>query len=131
MASAIAPLLMFHGEAEEAMSFYLSLFANSRVIDLKRYGPEGPGREGTVMRAAISLAGSEILFIDSAVKHPFTFTPATSLFVTCESEAEITRLAAELGRGGKVFMPLDRYPFASKFTWFTDRFGVSWQLNLA
>src|SRR6185437_16606880 len=131
MASAIAPLLMFHGEAEEAMAFYFSLFANSRMVDLKRYGPEGPGREGTVMRAAISVAGHEILCIDSAVKHPFTFTPATSLFVTCETDDEITRLAGALGKGGKVFMPLDAYPFATRFTCLTDRFGVSWQLSLA
>ena len=83
------------------------------------------------MRATISLADSEIMCIDSAVRHPFTFTPATSLFVACASDEEITRLAAELGRGGKVFMPLDAYPFASKFTWLNDRFGVSWQLSLA
>lgn len=130
MPSKITPFLMFHGEAEEAMTFYLSLFANSKMIDIRRYGAEGPGREGTVMRATVSLAGSEVMCIDSAVKHPFTFTPATSLFVTCETDEEITRLAAELGKGGKVFMPLDSYPFATKFTWLTDRFGVSWQLSL-
>jgi predicted 3-demethylubiquinone-9 3-methyltransferase (glyoxalase superfamily) len=131
MASKITPLLMFHGEAEEAMTFYLSLFADSKMVDIRRYGPEGPGREGTVMRATVSLAGSEVMCIDSAVRHPFTFTPATSLFVACRSDEEITRLAAALGKGGKVFMPLDAYPFASKFTWLTDRFGVSWQLNLS
>ncbi len=130
MAEKIRPLLMFHGEAEEAMDFYLSLFADSKMVDMRRYGSEGPGREGTVMRATICLGGSEIMFIDSAVRHPFSFTPATSLFVTCQSDEEIARLAAALGKGGKVFMPLDTYPFAKKFTWVADRFGVSWQLSL-
>jgi len=131
MAGKITPFLMFHGEAEEAMTFYLSIFPDSKTIELRRYGREGPGREGTVMRATISLGGSEIMCIDSAVRHPFTFTPATSLFVTCETDDEITRLAGALGKGGKVFMPLDAYPFATRFTWLTDRFGVSWQLSLA
>lgn len=131
MAGKITPFLMFHGEAEEAMAFYLSLFAGSAMVEIRRYGPEGPGREGTVMRGTISLGGSQIICIDSAVKHAFTFTPATSLFVTCDTEDEITRLAGDLGKGGKVFMPLDAYPFATKFTWLTDRFSVSWQLSLA
>ncbi|MBS0221874.1 MAG: VOC family protein [Proteobacteria bacterium] len=131
MAEKIRPFLMFHGEAEEAMNFYLSLFLDSKMVEIRRYGPEGPGREGTVMRATLSLDGSEIMCIDSSVRHPFTFTPATSLFVTCETDEEITRLAAMLGKGGKIFMPLDAYPFATKFTWLADRFGVSWQLTLA
>ncbi len=69
--------------------------------------------------------------IDSYVKHGFTFTPAISLYVNCKSEEEINDLFAELSKGGQVLMPLDRYPFSDKFGWVADRFGVSWQLNLA
>ncbi|MNP81219.1 3-demethylubiquinone-9 3-methyltransferase [compost metagenome] len=68
--------------------------------------------------------------IDSYVKHGFTFTPAVSLYVNCESEAEIDRVYAALSQGGQVLMPLGEYPFSSKFGWVADQFGVSWQLNL-
>lgn len=68
--------------------------------------------------------------IDSSVKHAFTFTPAMSLFVTCDSETEIDEVFAKLSKGGNVFMPLQAYPFAEKFAWCSDRFGVSWQLML-
>ena len=68
--------------------------------------------------------------IDSPAKHAFTFTPSHSFFVECESDAEIERLAAALGAEGKVLMPLDNYGFSRRFSWVSDRFGVSWQLNL-
>jgi len=68
--------------------------------------------------------------VDSPVKHGFTFTPAISLFVDCGSEAEIDHLFAKLVDGGQVFMPLNADPFSPKFGWLSDRFGVSWQLNL-
>jgi predicted 3-demethylubiquinone-9 3-methyltransferase (glyoxalase superfamily) len=68
--------------------------------------------------------------IDSYVRHAFTFTPAISLFVTCQSEAEIDQLFARLSEGGQILMPLDAYPFSEKFAWITDRYGVSWQLTL-
>lgn len=69
--------------------------------------------------------------IDSPVEHDFTFTPAISLYVTCESEDEIEHLFEKLSRGGEVFMPLAPYPFSDGFGWTRDRYGVSWQLNLA
>ena len=69
--------------------------------------------------------------LDSGRQHLFTFTPAMSLFVQCETEDEIDRLYRELSTGGKVLMELDTYPFSKKFGWTDDKFGVSWQLNLA
>ncbi|MMZ69472.1 3-demethylubiquinone-9 3-methyltransferase [compost metagenome] len=69
--------------------------------------------------------------IDSYVKHAFSFTPAISLFVECESDEEIERTFAKLLDGGTVYMPLGAYPFSSKFGWVGDKFGVTWQLNLA
>ncbi|HEX7380241.1 MAG TPA: VOC family protein [Pirellulales bacterium] len=126
----ITPFLMFQEIAEEAMTFYVSLFPESAVTDVVRYGPGQPGKEGSVMKARFSLTGQTVMCIDSPVKHAFTFTPAFSFFVDCESEEQLGRLAAALGEGGGVLMPLGNYGFSRQFTWLNDRFGVSWQLNL-
>ena len=68
--------------------------------------------------------------IDSPVKHDFTFTAAISIFVDCESEAELKSAFEKLSKDGKVFMELGDYGFSNQFAWVADRFGVSWQLNL-
>ena len=122
---------MFEGKAEEAMNFYVSLFPGGEIREMVRYGFGQPGAEGSVMRAEFTIGGLSILCIDSVVHHGFTFTPAMSLFVDCESEAEVRRLSAVLSEGGNVLMPLDGYGFSRLFAWVSDRFGVSWQLNLA
>ncbi|MDH6428544.1 hypothetical protein BSK62_17735 [Paenibacillus odorifer] len=127
----IMTFLMFEGKAEEAMNFYTSLFDHSEIISIKRYGTNEAGPEGSVMQATFSLHGQVFMCIDSYVKHGFTFTPAVSLYVNCESEAEIDRVYAALSQGGQVLMPLGEYPFSSKFGWVADQFGVSWQLNLS
>lgn len=127
----ITTFLMFEGSAEEAMTFYISLFENSEIIDITRYGPEGPGPEGSVIHATFSLNGQHFMAIDSFVQHDFTFTPAISLYVTCDTEAEIDDLYQKLSDGGGVLMPLGQQPFSEKFGWVADRFGVSWQLTLA
>ncbi|ETT46447.1 hypothetical protein BSK66_19100 [Paenibacillus odorifer] len=126
----IMTFLMFEGKAEEAMNFYTSLFDHSEIISIKRYGANEEGPEGSVMQATFSLHGQVFMCIDSYVKHGFTFTPAVSLYVNCESEAEIDRVYEALSQGGQVLMPLGEYPFSSKFGWVADQFGVSWQLNL-
>ncbi|MEU2053039.1 VOC family protein [Streptomyces bungoensis] len=126
----ITTFLMFEGDAEDAMAFYTSLFDDAEVVSVSRYGAEGPGKEGSVQHATFSLAGQQIMCIDSPVKHGFTFTPAVSLFVQCEDEAEIDRLYAALAEGGSVLMPLGDHGFSARFGWVNDRFGVSWQLNL-
>lgn len=126
----IKTFLMFAGRAEEAMNFYVSLFPGATVDSIERYGPDGMGAEGSVMKANFTLNGQPFMCIDSPVKHDFSFNPAISLFVDCASEAEIDRLFAQLGDGGQVLMPLDAYPFSPKFAWVADRFGVTWQLNL-
>jgi len=126
----ITTFLMFDGNAEEAMSFYTSLFDKSKILSVARYGPNEAGAEGTVMQATFSLGGQEFMCIDSNIKHQFTFTPAMSLYVNCGTEAEIDGLFEKLSHAGQVLMPLDRYPFSEKFAWVSDRFGVSWQLNL-
>lgn len=127
----INTLLMFDGQAEEAMNFYVSLFENSEVVHISKYGPEGPGKEGSVMHAAFTLKGQTHMCMDSSVKHEFTFTPAISLYVHCDSEAEIEMLYGKLSDGGGPLMPLGDHGFSKKFAWVADRFGVTWQLNLA
>ena len=131
MPNLVTPFLMFEGKAEEAMTFYVGLIPDSRVISIQRYGAGGPGAEGSVMMATFSLGGLTVMCNDSSVKHAFTFTPSTSLFLACRTEEEIDRLAAALGEGGQMLMALANYGFSRKFTWVNDRFGVSWQLNLA
>jgi len=131
MTASVAPFLMFEGQAEAAMSLYTSLFENSKILDVERYGPESPGPEGSIVKAAFTLNGRLHHCIDSPSKHDFSFTPAISLFAECETEAELDRLFEALSTDGQILMPLDTYPFARKFTWIVDRFGVSWQLRLA
>ncbi|MBC6981310.1 VOC family protein [Caulobacter sp. 17J80-11] len=126
----IRPFLMFEGRAEEAMTFYVAQFGG-RVVDVVRYGPGQPGPEGTVMKALFEIAGQQVMCSDSFVKHAFTFTPSLSMFVDVGDAAEIERLAGALAEGGGVLMPLGDYGFSKRFAWVADRFGVSWQLNLA
>ena len=127
----VTPFLMFEGAAETAMNFYLSLFPGSAIDSITRYSAAGPGREGTVMKAAMTLNGQKLFFIDSPVKHAFTFTPSISLMVDCDNAAEVDRLFAALSEQGRILMPLDAYPFARRFGWVNDRFGVSWQLRFS
>ena len=126
----IVTFLMFGGNAEKAMNFYVSLFKNAEIKNLVRYTKDGPGQEGTVKHATFSIDGQEFMCIDSPVKHDFDFTPSISLYVNCKTEEEIDLLFANLSDEGKIYMPLNKYPFSEKFGWCSDKFGVSWQLNL-
>ncbi len=132
MAKQISPFLMFQErDAEQAMTFYTSLFDDGEVVDVSRYGPEGPGPEGTVQVARFRLAGQDFLCSDSPVRHGFDFTPSLSVWIETESEEELERLFGALADGGSQLMPLGDYGFSRRFGWVNDRFGVSWQLNLA
>lgn len=122
--------LMFAGNASDAVELYSATFPSFRVDHVQRYGPGGPGKEGTILRAEASLAGHALIVIDSPVEHGFTFTPAMSLFVDYDTADELEKAFATLSDGGQVFMPLDNYGFSRRFGWCADRFGVSWQLNL-
>ncbi|HDR7379983.1 VOC family protein [Bacillus toyonensis] len=127
----ITTFLMFEGKAEEAMNFYTSLFDQSEIVSISRYDENGPGKEGTVIHATFTLNGQEFMCIDSYVNHNFTFTPAMSLYVTCETEEEIETVFHKLVQDGAILMPLGSYPFSKKFGWLNDKYGVSWQLTLA
>lgn len=125
-----APFLMFEGRAEEALTLYCKTIPGSRVVEVDRYGAGEAGPEGSIKLARAEIAGLEVMFSDSYVQHAFTFTPSLSLFVTCTSEDEQSRIVKELGEGGGMLMPLDNYGFSRRFAWLNDRFGVSWQINL-
>ena len=130
MSNKITPFLMFEGTAEEAMNFYVSLFTNSEIQSVTRYGPGEAGAEGTIERADFTVAGQNVICIDSPITHAFSFTPSFSFFVECENENELDSAFNRLSDNGDILMPPDDYGFSKKFTWVNDRFGVSWQLNL-
>lgn len=132
MARRASTFLMFQqGDAEQAMRFYVSLFEGARINRLERWAAGEPGAEGKVKLAEFELAGHRLLCSDSPVRHAFDFTPSVSLFVDCDGAEELDRVFATLSDGGKVLMPVDAYGFSQRFGWCNDRFGVSWQLNLA
>lgn len=127
----VTALLMLAGSLEEAMAFNASLFPGSRGVSIDRYGPEGPGKAGTVKRPVFELHGTTSYCIDSPVQHPFTFIPAISIFVDCDSLQQLDNVFTLLGAGGQTFRPPASYGFSDVFAWVRDRYGVSWQLNLA
>jgi predicted 3-demethylubiquinone-9 3-methyltransferase (glyoxalase superfamily) len=131
MATSVTPFLMFEGKAEAAANLYVSLFSRSAIRRIERYGAGESGAEGSVKACEFVVAGLPLACFDSPIKHQFTFTPSVSLFVECESEAEFDAVFAELSASGAVMMPPGNYGFSTKFTWISDRFGVSWQLNLS
>ena len=130
MKNRLSPFLMFVGEAEQAMNVYVSVFPDSAIDEIERWGADEAGVEGTIKTARLTVGGQTLMCSDSPNVHDFTFTPSTSFFFTCESEMELDGLAERLLNGGKALMPPDNYGFSRRFAWIEDRFGVSWQLNL-
>ncbi len=129
--SKVTPFLMFTGRAQEALDLYMGLFEEAEIVTMQRHGSGGAGAEGTIEHATFRIGDQVLMAIDSPPVHEFDFTPSLSLFVACETEEEIDRLFAGLSEGGFVMMPLStEYPFATKYGWLSDRFGVSWQLSL-
>ncbi len=119
----ITPTLMFVGQvcgrAEEAITLYTSIFANSEIGHVMRYGAgEAPDKEGTIRHAGFSLLGQQFAAMDSAHKHEFSFNEAISLMVTCDTQAEIDHC----------FEKLSAVPAAEQCGWLKDAFGVSWQI---
>jgi predicted 3-demethylubiquinone-9 3-methyltransferase (glyoxalase superfamily) len=119
----VIPFLMFTGKAEKAMNDYVSIFEGSEINSIHHH------ENGSVLHALFKLKGQEIMCIDSIVQHDFSFTPAISLFVVCDSEAEIEDAFEKLSKGGSVLMPLAASPVSEKFGWVQDQYGVSWQLS--
>jgi predicted 3-demethylubiquinone-9 3-methyltransferase (glyoxalase superfamily) len=113
----ITPYLWFNGNAEEAVDFYTAVFADSRVTSVARWGEGGPGPQGAVMNIVFELAGQQFIALNGGPQFPFT--PAISLFVSCESQAEVDDVWAKLLTGGGK---------PNACGWLDDRFGLSWQV---
>lgn len=122
--------LMFQGDAEEAIDLYAAVFSEFKVIRVEHYGEGEPVAAGSFKLAHVSFAGHELLILDSPPVHDFSFTPSASLFVDFDEPEKLEGAFARLSHGGKVMMPLADYGFSQRFGWLSDRFGVSWQLNL-
>jgi predicted 3-demethylubiquinone-9 3-methyltransferase (glyoxalase superfamily) len=128
----IVPHLWFDDQAEKAVNFYTSLFEDSTIGSVSRYGEAGQeihGQEaGTVMTVDFDLAGYKMIALNGGPQ--FSFTPAISFFVTCETEAEVDELWEKLSDGGTPMMPLDKYEWSEKYGWIQDRYGLTWQISL-
>ncbi|GLQ98956.1 VOC family protein [Dyella mobilis] len=131
MPTSVLPFLMFQGQGSDALDFYLFVFPHSKIEHIERYQAGDSGAEGSIKLARFTLGEQSVLCTDSPIKHAFSFTPSFSFFVECASQDEVRRLGSLLKEGGAELMPVDHYGFSTLFTWVSDRFGVSWQLNCA
>lgn len=131
MSRGLQTFLTFQGgAATAALDLYREVFDDFELVEIAHYGADGPGPEGTVISARFRIAGADLRCADSPIDHAWGFTPAVSLWIDCESDAELERLFDRLAEGGEIFMPLGDYGFSSRFGWVSDPFGVTWQLNL-
>ena len=112
----ITPFLWFDNKAEEAMRFYTSIFKNSKVGEIRRYGDAGPGPKGSVMSTTFVLEGQEFIALNGGPH--FKFTPTISLFVNCETQEEVDELWSKLSAGGRI----------DRCGWLQDKYGLSWQI---
>ena len=126
----LIPFLMFQGQAEQAMNLYASVFKETKIQSMVKYGPEQPEHEGKVATAVLSIHGQEFYCHDSLIAHEFTFTPSFSMFVEFDTAEELDEAFAKLAENGQELMPVDHHGFSKRFGWVQDAFGVSWQLNL-
>jgi len=112
----IMPFLWFDDNAEEAMKFYTSIFKNSKIGKVRRYGEAGPGPKGSVMTGTFQIEGQEFVALNGGPH--YKFTPAISFFVDCETQKEVDELWEKLSAGGEVM----------QCGWLKDKFGISWQI---
>ena len=112
----IVPFLWFNDNAEEAMNFYTSIFKDSKIENVTRYGKGGPGKEGAVMTGTFRVEGQQFYVLNGGPQ--FKFTEAISLFVNCETQEEVDELWDKLSEGGQ----------KGQCGWLKDKFGLSWQI---
>jgi predicted 3-demethylubiquinone-9 3-methyltransferase (glyoxalase superfamily) len=113
----ITPFLWFNDQAEQAMEFYTSIFSNSKKGQVRRYGDAGPGPKGSAMSAEFELDGQPFIALNGGPH--FSFTPAVSFFVNCDSQAEVDDFWEKLCAGGGK---------PQQCGWLTDKYGLSWQI---
>jgi predicted 3-demethylubiquinone-9 3-methyltransferase (glyoxalase superfamily) len=112
----ITPFLWFDNQAEEAVNFYISIFKNSKIVSVTRYGEVGPGPKGSVMTVTFQLDGQSFMALNGGPH--FTFSPAISFVVNCETQEEVDELWEKLSEGGEKV----------ECGWLKDKYGVSWQI---
>jgi len=112
----ITPFLWFDSQAEEAARFYLSIFKNSKLLSISRYSEAGPGPEGSVMTVEFELDGEKFVALNGGPQ--YTFSPAVSFVVDCETQRDVDHYWERLSKGGKEI----------QCGWLTDRYGLSWQV---
>ncbi|PYU24817.1 MAG: hypothetical protein DMG30_07575 [Acidobacteria bacterium] len=112
----IIPFLWFDGRAEEAANFYVSIFKNSKIGKVRRYGEAGPGPKGTAMSVEFEINGEQFIALNGGPQ--FTFSPAISFFVNCETQGEVDEMWEQLSAGGQ----------KNRCGWLQDKFGLSWQI---
>jgi predicted 3-demethylubiquinone-9 3-methyltransferase (glyoxalase superfamily) len=112
----ITPFLWFDDQAEEAMNFYISIFKDSKINRVTRYGESGPGTPGTVMSVEFQLNGTDFYALNGGPV--FQFSPATSFFIHCETQEEVDHYWNKLSEGGK----------PNQCGWLDDKFGITWQV---
>jgi predicted 3-demethylubiquinone-9 3-methyltransferase (glyoxalase superfamily) len=116
MPQKITPSLWFDNQAEEAARFYTSVFKDSKITNLTRYGKSGPGPEGSVLTVTFELAGQEFIALNGGPE--FKFTEAVSFTVNCETQQEVDEFWQKLSEGGE----------PGQCGWLKDRYGLSWQI---
>ena len=112
----VTPCLWFDTQGEEAANFYTSVFPNSKILNISRYGEAGPGPEGQALTVSFELDGQEFTALNGGPQ--FTFSEAISFQVSCDSQEEVDRFWDTLSQGGE----------EGQCGWLKDRFGVSWQI---
>ncbi len=112
----ITPFLWFNGQAEEAANFYISIFKNSKIVSVNRYGEAGPGPKGSVMSVTFQLEGQQFMALNAGPQ--FSFTPTISFYVNCQTQEEVDDLWERLSASGE----------KGRCGWLKDKFGLSWQI---
>ncbi len=116
MSGKITPFLWFDGKAEEAVNFYVSIFGDAKILNLSRYPEGAPYPAGTVMTVEFELAGQDFIALNGGPE--YTFTPAISFSIDCESQAEVDNYWDRLSEGGREI----------QCGWLQDKYGLSWQV---
>jgi len=116
MSQKITPFLWYTDQAEEAANFYTSIFKNSRINSIARYGDAGPGPKDSVMTISFEIEGQEFIALNGGPH--FKFTPAVSFVINCDTQDEVDTFWAKLSAGGRT----------DRCGWLTDKFGLSWQV---
>jgi predicted 3-demethylubiquinone-9 3-methyltransferase (glyoxalase superfamily) len=112
----ITPYLWFENQAEEAANYYASIFKNSKIMDIQRYGEAGPGPAGTAMIVTFELEGQEFIALNGGPQ--FKFNEAISFYVDCKTQEEVDELWEKLSAGGE----------GGPCGWLKDKYGLSWQI---